>query len=369
MVFKPAYTPEPLNPLEAQLLNTLLTRKLPHGFAFFGKACSFAADPWQAPFVPACVLHLEIWGGVWHALFSSTGMMGLHPVGAQIAESADLPEALRLALFELSLAPALAGLAKFFDLDKAPAILAEHKEITQEFACAVPLTLCLPDENISVSLHVPSQEYALTVLRRLGQEKRKQNPMPDLPIQVSLEAGSMCLSVQELALLKPEDILLPETFFGHKGELCLRLSPDMRIRCAVDKGRATVLDFEHHPPMATIKQEMRREKMTNAPETSASKEQQSMPETGALLHDSDAPPSANAINLDLLEVMVTFELERRLMSIAEITALTPGYTLTLATDPGGPVTIRANGKCLGYGRLVDVGGSLGVQLLSLEQEK
>ena len=84
--------------------------------------------------------------------------------------------------------------------------------------------------------------------------------------------------------------------------------------------------------------------------------------------DPAAPPEA-AVNLDTLELTVTFELDRRLMSIAEIAALTPGYTFTLPADMGGPVTVRANGKSLGKGRLVDVGGVLGVQLVSLEREK
>ena len=98
-----------------------------------------------------------------------------------------------------------------------------------------------------------------------------------------------------------------------------------------------------------------------APETQVRAQQQSAP-------GNDALPG-NAIPLDTLEVPVTFELDRRLMSIAEIAALAPGYTFTLAKDPTGPVTIRVNGICMGTGRLVDLGGTLGVQLVSLERDK
>ncbi len=83
--------------------------------------------------------------------------------------------------------------------------------------------------------------------------------------------------------------------------------------------------------------------------------------------DDTATTTEQTVDLEALEVAVTFEVDRRLMSIAEIGAMTPGYTFTLPTDAGEPVTIRAGGKSLGKGRLVDLGGVLGVQVVSLSQ--
>jgi type III secretion protein Q len=369
-----AYIPPPLNFLEAQFLNELLTRDLPHAFDLFGKPCSFKADPWQPPFAPACGLRLEIWGETWQALFSSRTLMGLHPAGACIAESSDLPEALRLALFELSLAPVLRLLADFLALDKPPAIIAEMLEITDEFSCSIPLALCLPGEDIAVTLYIPGRDSAEALLRRLGQERHKRNPVPALFLSVGLEAGAMRLTVPELSALEPEDILLPETYPGRQGQLCLRLSPDMTIRCAVDNGRATVIGLDHGLPWPA-EQEKRREKMADTPPDAAPQEEaavpvpQAAPETGADMPRAEAASPERAISLDTLEVTVTFELDRRLMSVAEIAALAPGYTFTLPADPNAPVNIRANGKSLGTGRLVDVGGVLGVQLVSLKQGK
>lgn len=355
MTIEHAYTPPPLNPLEARFLNVLLTRDRPRGFDLFGKQCSFRADPWQAPFAPACGLDLEVRGETWRVLFSSSSPLGLHPAGARIAESPGLPEALRLALFELSLAPLLKFLADFFDFDKQPSILAENCEPMPGCACAVPLTLCLPDEDIAVALYIPGKASAEALLRRLGREKRTRRPVPALRLAVAFETGSMLLTAAELSALTTGDILLPARYPGCQGEFCLRLAPELGIRCALDNGRATVLGSEHGLPYLAEKETRSIQMADTLPDTAAQEKADSSPET--------------SINLDALEVTVTFELERRLMSIAEIAALAPGYTFTLPADTSGPVTVRANGNTLGTGRLVDVGGVLGVQLVRLEQEK
>lgn len=373
-----AYTPPHLDPLEARFLNALLTRAWPRDFDFFGTPCSFKADPWQVPFSPACCLDIQVRDETWQVLLSSASPMRLHPAGAAISEFADLPEALRLALFELSLSPVLGALADFFDLGAPPAILADSGVPADEFACSVSLTLSLPEEEVSIALRIPGHDAAEALLRRLLGKQRTRRPMPALLLAVSLETGFLSLTVPELAALRPADILLPESYPGLRGEVCLRLSPDLIVRCAVDNGRATVLGFEHSlsPP---VHYETRRKEMAEtSPEAAPQKDnaatepplaaQQAATDSGEAAREHEAAVPEISAALDTLEIAVTFELERRLMSIAEITALTPGYTFTLTADPGGPVTLRANGKSLGTGRLVEVGGALGVQITSLERE-
>lgn len=66
-----------------------------------------------------------------------------------------------------------------------------------------------------------------------------------------------------------------------------------------------------------------------------------------------------------LELIVSFELERRLMSVQDISALSPGYTFAIGSDALSPVTVRVNGKAIGAGRLVDVQGVLDIQITEL----
>lgn len=66
---------------------------------------------------------------------------------------------------------------------------------------------------------------------------------------------------------------------------------------------------------------------------------------------------------DELTVDLTFELESRTITLADLKRLAPGYAFRLGTDPSAPVTVRANGRAVARGRLVDLGGPLGVELV------
>lgn len=68
------------------------------------------------------------------------------------------------------------------------------------------------------------------------------------------------------------------------------------------------------------------------------------------------------VNVGELELPVVFELERRLLTVRDVEALAPGYTFALGGDALSPVTLTVNGRPVARGRLVDLNGTLGVQL-------
>ena len=63
-----------------------------------------------------------------------------------------------------------------------------------------------------------------------------------------------------------------------------------------------------------------------------------------------------------IDIRLSFELDRRLITVGELASLEPGYVFTMDGSGQSPVTIRANGKAIARGRLVDLSGTLGVQL-------
>lgn len=68
-----------------------------------------------------------------------------------------------------------------------------------------------------------------------------------------------------------------------------------------------------------------------------------------------------------MELPVTFELASLQLRVDELAALQPGYTLALGGDVASvPIGIRVGGRMLAHGRLVDVGGMPGVQIVALE---
>ena len=63
-----------------------------------------------------------------------------------------------------------------------------------------------------------------------------------------------------------------------------------------------------------------------------------------------------------IDIRLSFELDRTTITLGELSSLAPGYVFTLGCDAQTPVTIRANGKAIARGRLVDMDGTLGVQI-------
>jgi type III secretion protein Q len=83
-------------------------------------------------------------------------------------------------------------------------------------------------------------------------------------------------------------------------------------------------------------------------------------------------PELSREDMDSLEIILTLELDERRITIGELATLGPGQILDTTASLDTPVTIKAGGKTVGKGRLVEVGDSLGVLISSLElgaQEK
>jgi type III secretion protein Q len=53
------------------------------------------------------------------------------------------------------------------------------------------------------------------------------------------------------------------------------------------------------------------------------------------------------------------------LSLRQLTELAPGQIISLGRPLGGPFEVRAEGRVLGRGELVDVDGELAVRIVSL----
>lgn len=147
----------------------------------------------------------------------------------------------------------------------------------------------------------------------------------DIALDVRLVAGRMRLKPAALDGLQMGDVLLPEDWLPNRGALAAALASAERTMAVA----ACTWDKE--------KQE-------------------------AALAEAWRLPEDNNMQTDELEVELSFELERRRITIAELKSLEPGYVFRLAADPASPVTVLANGKPIARGRLIDVNGVIGVEL-------
>ena len=322
-----------LSPLEAHVFNLLCTRAQPWPIDVAGTPCALEAGGLAAPVPPVCAFDVVCGERTWRVELGSLRLLALHPAVADVPPNAALPGALQLAV----LVPLAVRNVRMI-------------EAAEPAVCALPLTLHVPvgagasaeAYPIPVRLCLPDRESALELVERLDALPRRRalGLAGDVPVPVGLEAGRMRLSVNELSSLEPDDVLLPETYPAREGRVTLRLcatSRSLAFACSLTEGCATILSVLN-------------------------------PEEGPMSDENNTAAGAapsEGVDTGELEVTLTFELERRLMTVRDVETLAPGYTFAFGGDALAPVTLYANGKSVGKGRLVDLNGTLGVQVVSL----
>lgn len=389
------FAARPLAPGAARLLNVLCTRSQPLSVTVGLAACRLSV-PVLPPEAPAPEYGLRVRCGA-HVLRLDVGPglpLGLHPALAQADADVPLPEEVRLAVVELLAAPLAEALGRFLGTSVTCEALAgdrdaEAAQPAGDLPCRVGLLLEVPGDDgghtpVPLTLHLSDAASAMLAEQCLRLPQRHE-ARGHLPVDVVVEAGRMCLAAAELADLAPGDILLPDDYPAHRGRLTLAVTdpagpaqakapspaPTLTVPCAVADGRATVLDIVRNDatPMETTMSDT-----TPAPQPDGVPAADAAPAAEGSAAAAAAPEAqgasaaaASPIDVNALGVTVVFELERRPMTVGDLAALAPGYTFALGADPLGPVTLTVGGRAVGTGRLVDLGGTLGVQVLRMGQ--
>lgn len=84
---------------------------------------------------------------------------------------------------------------------------------------------------------------------------------------------------------------------------------------------------------------------------------------------NDAPEAqSTGVRTDVLTALpveVTVEIARAQCAVSEVASWRPGEVVTLATRVGDLVVVRAGGREVARGELVDVEGEVGVRILEV----
>ncbi len=79
----------------------------------------------------------------------------------------------------------------------------------------------------------------------------------------------------------------------------------------------------------------------------------------------DAEPEFETVPVGHLEVKLVFQVGSTEMTLDEFRTLKPGFCFELDQSVEQPVEIRANGKTVGAGTLLNVNGRIGVRVTEL----
>lgn len=263
------------------------------------------------------------------------------------AEIAGLDEPLRLALLEAvaaTLEPVLARAAG-----------AQGRRLRFESAATAPersvrlgFTLVGPGGGERIEGEVATDLAGLAQLAPLVRSApTSTKPAPagdwtdDLPVTVRLDVGWTDLPLAALAGVRAGDVLLfDECLLGPQSGIAVMAGPRLGFRGRLEAGTLTVT----HPLRRTMAEPA---------------------QAGAAQAAAKASEETDAGALDEIPVRLTFDLGERVLTVAELRSLKPGFTFDLGREVRRAVTIRANGKPVGEGELVEIDGTLGVSVLSL----
>lgn len=366
------FVPPRREPLQTHLDNVLLTRQHPWKYTLWEHTVLARPEPGAFAFSPVAHIRVPQGDQCWYVELDSLAFIHWHPALADLPATMPVPEELQLALLDLACAPVQTAIAHFtgqtFEFSEAawgPAPVSSP-------VAALTLSVHAPDAQtttppFAVRIHVPDRQHALFLADRLATLplRAEKTLCTHLSAEVSSIAGSMPITIAELADVQPGDVLLPQDYHAAQGTIILRpcswrsenreSTPCYQdIRCTIQDNQATVVAITRTPKESA---------MTTDPSTPQTENSttETAPQSTATTADTAT------IDTGALEVELCFELDRRLMSITDMAALVPGYTFTLGCDPLAPVTLRVHGTVVGMGRLVDISGLLGVQVTSLAQ--
>jgi type III secretion system YscQ/HrcQ family protein len=165
-----------------------------------------------------------------------------------------------------------------------------------------------------------------------------------LPItwKFPVSAGSVELSAREMAGLERNDVLIVERGL----QLLLPNRFDRGWRAFTDSPISGPDDLSNFSRMRIEKYFEREPVNTEDPEA------------------VNPPESSRTPDLGRLPVHVHVIVAEKELALDEVAGLTKGSILELDCEKTGVVVLAVNGRALGQGQLVDVGGRLGVRILS-----
>ncbi len=302
------------------------------GFSFLGRRLALAFGPGAPSRAPALTIGVKAGGreflvGIEDFLFRDA--IRDKAAGVDLAE---LPGPVAAAVVESLLEDLLNGLDAWAGgTSQVLSVALGPGAGTPENA--LPLTLTGGSTGSPATGFLAAAEADLEWLaQRLDGLPPARARMADLPFPVAFELGETSLPLADLKALGVLDIVLLDRSAWPSGAGArVRVGNVLCFQGTLEDARVRVEDF--------MADEAGEQQAGTRPKKAAS--------------------------LDELDVKLVFEVGSLSVTLEKLSAVQAGYTFELANPTGRPVTIRANGKVIGAGELLDVEGRIGVRVLEL----
>ncbi|MGJ8517564.1 type III secretion system cytoplasmic ring protein SctQ [Carnimonas bestiolae] len=286
-----------------------------------------------------------------HALELSVGTTRLRLGFSQATLEALLPHSVELAALEHPLQPALwfeyallPLLTKWEDALGAPIRLAppSSRSIEPDWLCAqLSATINGAPHTLGIATSPDPTGPVATLLSDGWPSTLQRNPA--IPLSLSVVLGNQRLSLRELASLQAGDAVIIE------GDLA-------RLRLFIDK---LPVGHARRQPDHTVVVE---QSLAPAPHMSL-RSSRFMSDPLSSEHSGDEVNTFDDIPIELQA-----ELARIDLTLAELGQLSAGSLLPIDRAPDASITLRANGRAIGTGRLVQLGDALAIQITRINHD-
>ena len=239
-----------------------------------------------------------------------------------------LPKEIIIAAAEQLLEPKISFLSNL--LDSKIAIVSAN----DSFKTILSLDFTFKDQDYEIPLRL--NFISLDALKKLQERLLNLKTAPnnlDFYIRLGFIAGEMNLNSAELQSLEIGDVLIPEDFYLAENKLKAHLG--LNELCFELKNSQATLDSYSQKNFISQK-------------------------------DNNMSDSNNTIDPSSIDFKVKFELDNKLMKLNELNALKVGTVIAVGADMQSPIQVVVNDKCIASGKIVDLGGTLGIQITSLK---
>lgn len=294
---------------------------------------------WQVRFQPLALSRdgltsLTIdWGGV--PVVARVDDAWIGQIGRQVLQVDDLRQ-VPASLQPMVVEAAFEGLAELIEAvtRKRFSLLGIEGTSAGRPACQYGIGFELDDGDASASGELWFDDtglaYLAAALRQLPAAIDEQD-WRALPISLTFSVGRTTLPLSSLRALNRRDVvLLDESWAGGELDRIMVMVGRMGAAAAVSGRHVTILE-----------------------------------ELGDIMEDLDDQGPEEGAAFGDLPVRLCFDLGERQLTLAELMTMGPGHVFDLGRELRRAVIIRANGRAIGEGELVDVDGQIGVAVLSL----
>lgn len=375
----------PLSPYTARFGNFFFCFDSICNFDFYGKNIQIRPLFDKKIETYAFALVLKIGTGTWKIAFQKDDILLFNPALKNVAEIKDMyaglfPVEVKQALLESVFTPVIKQCSQKLGME----ITVETVELPaqgEDFSAYLAFIFEEKSENENFYqnifyVQIPEEQQSLQVLAKLEQifipEKNNAQAFGDVRFPLAFCVGQTELTVQELQNVSCGDYIVLDEYYPKNSQI--RLYPccyGQKERTDFQAGDYWLGNLKEKEieiiEWIYVCQKQNEENKLNAEAQTKTDEDKRMEEKENTAEEAEKEIQNNAVSVENIVVNVQFSLAERMMRLQDLQSINAGYVFALENDFLAPVTLLVNGKNIGKGKIVDINGTVGVQVVEINK--